>query len=105
MRRELTARPLFALIIDDAAQIPFQRQPPGGQLLLQHHRLREALDDALHRRQIVRDEKFGLKGQLCLGRAVRTRRRQNVPEHFQLHGDAPFLSLLLGKCMRAGRAV
>ena len=26
--------------------------------------------------------------------AVRTRRRQNVPEHFQLHGDAPFLSLL-----------
>jgi len=56
------ARPLFALIIDGAAQIPFQRQPPGGQLLLQHHRLREALDDALHRRQIVRDEKFGLKG-------------------------------------------
>ena len=46
---------------------------------MQHHRLREALDDALHRRQIVRDEKFGLKGQLCLGRAVRTRRRQNVP--------------------------
>ena len=33
-------------------------------------------------------------GQLRLGGAVRTRCRQNVPEHFQLHGDAPFLSLL-----------
>ena len=49
-------RPLFALIIHGTAQISFQRQPPGGQLLLQHHRLCEALDDALHRRQIVRDQ-------------------------------------------------
>ena len=49
-------RPLLSLIIHGTAQISFQRQPPGGQLLLQHHRLCEALDDALHRRQIVRDQ-------------------------------------------------
>ena len=49
-------RPLLALIIHGTAQISFQCQPPGGQLLLQHHRLCEALDDALHRRQIVRDQ-------------------------------------------------
>ena len=47
------ALPVFALIVHDAAQVPFHIQPAGLQLLLQHHQFDKALDDFEHLRQIV----------------------------------------------------
>ena len=58
---------VLRLIVDDAPQIALHREAAGRHLLLQGDGIDKALDDLEDLRQIVRDEKFGLDGQLGFG--------------------------------------
>ena len=82
--------PVLALIKHGAAQIAFQRQPPGLQLLLQHHRLCKALDQLEHRRQIVGDQNLRFQREFCLDGAVCARLRQGIPKNLQFHAVCSF---------------
>ena len=82
--------PILALIKHGAAQIAFQRQPPGLQLLLQHHRLCKALDQLEHRRQIVGDQNLRFQREFCLDGAVCARLRQGIPKNLQFHAVCSF---------------
>ena len=79
------ARVILALVIHDAAQIAFQRQFAGLQLLLQHHRFRKAFDQLEHRRKIIGDQDLRFQRELRLDGAVRTRSGQRIPKDLQFH--------------------
>ena len=90
------ARSALPLVIDGAADIAFQRQPAGLQLLLQHHRPRKTLDHPEHLRQIVRDQDLGLHRYLRLDGAASAAGIEEIAEYLQFHVyGAPFLSLFL----------
>ena len=87
-------RPVLPLVVDGAAEVALQRQPPRLQLLLQHHRPHEALDHLEHLRQVVRDEDLGLDRDLRLDGAAPAPGIEDIAENFQFHRyGAPFLSL------------
>ena len=84
------ARPVLALIIDGAAQVSIQVEPPGLQLLLQHHRPHKALDQLEHRGQIIGDQDLRFQRELCLDGAPGPRLRQIIPEDLQFHATRSF---------------
>ena len=84
------ARAVLALIIDRTAQVAVQRQPPGLQLFLQHHRPHKTLDQFKDRGQVIGNQNLCFQRELRLEGAAGTCSGQSIPENLQFHATRSF---------------